>query len=284
MIAGLLHSLRAARDFQPQRFLRLTLGEQGIGWVRRAEAECLRAWPGAFGFSEEEISLKPLAEQGLTSVLEEVARSLQRDGAVRGWRGETYAVRVVEGGEPLFHIERAAMRFFGLRFAAAHLNGHAGEGADARILVARRATSKSIDPGMLDNLVAGGILSGEQAWQALLRECDEEAGIPAALAKAARPAGALRVCREVPEGLNDEVLHIHDLELPRDFTPRNTDGEVSEFLSLDAAALLGRVAHGEMTVEAGLVAVDFALRHRLMRDESGEIGALVGACRDATSA
>ena len=89
--------------------------------------------------------------------------------------------------------------------------------------------------------------------------------------------------RDVPEGLDSEILHVYDLALPADFTPRNTDGEVSEFLSLDAAALLERIAGGEMTVEAGLVAVDFALRNGLVQDESGKLSALVEACRDPTA-
>ena len=166
--------------------------------------------------------------------------------------------------------------------AAAHLNGHTGEGAQLRILVARRAAAKAIDPGMLDNLVAGGVRSGEDAWQTLLRECGEEAGIPIALAEGAKPAGTLHVCREVAEGLHRETLFIHDLALPADFTPRNTDGEVSEFLSFEAEKLLERIAREEMTVEAGLVTVDFALRHGALRDTDRSMGVAVEACRRLT--
>ena len=135
---------------------------------------------------------------------------------------------------------------------------------------------------MLDNLVAGGVRSGQDAWQTLLRECGEEAGMALALAEKARPAGALRVCREVAGGLHSEILYIHDLPLAADFAPRNTDGEASEFLSLDPAALLERIARGEMTVEAGVVAVDFVLRHGLLRDTDPAIGAAVARCLDAS--
>ncbi|MEK7863086.1 MAG: NUDIX domain-containing protein, partial [Chloroflexota bacterium] len=191
---------------------------------------------------------------------------------------ETYAVRADAGGEPLFHLERAAMRFFGLTSSAAHLNGFVLQNEMPAIWIARRAASKAIDPGMLDTLVAGGVPSGQDPWQTLLRECGEEAGMARALAEKARPAGVLRVCREVPEGLHSEILYVHDLALPPDFTPRNTDGEVSEFLALDPAQLLTRIARGEMTVEAGLVAVDFVLRHGLLRDSGGTLRAAVEAC------
>jgi 8-oxo-dGTP pyrophosphatase MutT (NUDIX family) len=283
MIEGLLRAVRAARDFQPRRYLRLALGGCEVGWVRRDQAERLRAWPDLFVFSDEKIRLRQAEEPALSAAIDSVAQSLARDGAVRGWRGETYAVRAATDGAPLFRIERAAMRFFGLRFAAAHLNGFVLQNENPIIWVARRSSTKAIDPGMLDNLVAGGVLSGEQPGEALLRECGEEAGIPPELAEKARPAGALRVCRDVPEGLNDEVLHIHDLALPADFSPVNADGEVSEFRPLGAPALFECISGGEMSVEAGLVAADFALRHGLVRDGTGTLGAAILACRDVTS-
>jgi len=135
---------------------------------------------------------------------------------------------------------------------------------------------------MLDNVVAGGVTSGEDAGQTLLRECGEEAGIPRTLAQEARPAGVLRIGRDVPEGLNSEVLHAYDLELPPDFRPRNEDGEVSEFLQLDSRTLIERIAGGEFSAAAGLVAADFVLRRGQLQDEDGAIRAAIDACRVPT--
>lgn len=264
MIEGLLRALRAARDFRPQGYLPLLLGADSIGWVRRDLADRLRVWPEAFELSVKEIQLRPAVEAVLSARLVEVAQALADDGVIHGWRGETYAVRAKEGGAPLFHLERASMRFFGLTSAASHLNGYVIENKNLNICIARRAATKAIDPGMLDTLVGGGIPSGEDAWRTLLRECAEEAGIPAALAEKATPAGTLRVCREVPEGLHSEILYAYDLELPADFTPHNNDGEVSEFLNLEPAPLVERIARGELTVEAGLVAADFLQRRGLI--------------------
>lgn len=267
MIEGLHERLAAARAFRPERFLRLELDADGIGWVRRDQASRLRAWPEVFKFEKNCISLVAAPEPALSEATAKVARALAREGAIRGWRDETYAVRTEVGGDALFHIERAAMRFFGLTSSASHLNGYRGESGRMRILIARRAPTKTIDPGLLDNLVAGGVPSGQEPWQTLLRECGEEAGIARELAQSARPAGVLQVCREVPEGLHSELLYVHDLELPAGFEPRNADGEVSEFMALDAGTLLQRIARGEMTVEAGLVAADFVSRHGLDREK-----------------
>ena len=283
MIEGLLRALRAARDFRPQGYLPLVLGADSIGWIRRDLAGRLTAWPEVFEVFAPNIQLRPAAEAVLSARMAEVASALARDGVIRGWRGETYAVRAGEGGAALFHLERAAMRFFGLTSSAAHLNGFVVQNENPSIWIARRAATKAIDPGMLDTLVGGGVPSGEDAWRTLLRECAEEAGIPVALAQLARPAGVLRVCRGVPEGLHSEILYIFDLALPAGFTPRNADGEVSEFMALDAAQVFERIARGELTVEAGLVAADFALRHALVKDANRAIGAAIEACRVATA-
>ena len=45
---------------------------------------------------------------------------------------------------------------------------------------------------MLDNMVAGGIASGIGIFETLVKECQEEAGIPEALAKKAAPVGMIR--------------------------------------------------------------------------------------------
>ena len=279
MLEGLIERLLAARDFRPQGYVPLELGAERIGWIRRDQADRLRAWPRVFEFSEKKILLRPAPEAVQSAALAEVARALARDGAIQDWRGETYAIGARAGAAPAFHLERSAMRFFGFTSSAAHLNGFVSENDDQTILIARRASTKSIDPGMLDTLVAGGVPSGQDAWQTLLRECGEEAGIAQSLAGRSRPAGVLQVCREVPDGVHSEFLHVFDLTLPAGFAPRNADGEVSEFMALAADRLLERVARGEFTLEAGLVAADFILRHGLLRDADPRLGAAVERCR-----
>jgi 8-oxo-dGTP pyrophosphatase MutT (NUDIX family) len=279
MDVKLLHALRAALDFNRQAYLPMTLRGRQVGWVRRDRAKRLLAWRDVFKVSEGEIQLLPAGEPALSAAFAQVSQALAGEGVVRGWRGETYAIRAEGGGEVLFHIERAAVRFFGLTSSAAHLNGYFLQNKISITWIARRAATKATDPGMLDNLVAGGVTAGEDAWQTLLRECGEEAGIPGELAQDARPAGALRICRDVPEGLNSEVLHAYDLPLPPGFRPHNEDGEVSEFQAMDARTLTERIAGGEFSVAAGLVAADFLLRHGQLQDEDGEIRAAIDACR-----
>ena len=47
-----------------------------------------------------------------------------------------------------------------------------------KIWVPRRAKTKQTYPGMLDNTVAGGMATGEDSYECLVRESEEEASLP----------------------------------------------------------------------------------------------------------
>ncbi len=208
----------------------------------------------------------------------EVARTLSERGELTAWRDERYAVAQAFGDEPLFLIERAAARYFGIETRAVHVNGVVGHGAETRMWIARRSAAKAIDPGMLDNLVGGGIAAGATAHETLIKEAWEEAGIPKTLAAAALPAGEVRVCREQPDGLQRETVYVHDLWLPTDFTPVNQDGEVVEqrLLDFDEAASLIAQRDGTdvVTGDASLVILDFLLRQGWIPRDAPEYAAL----------
>jgi 8-oxo-dGTP pyrophosphatase MutT (NUDIX family) len=266
----LLERIRAARDFESGRFVRLE-ADGPIGWIRRDFVARLTRWPECFAIDEGSVRLRPQGEADRTAALAQVTRALAEDGTIPGWRDETYAI---PHDAPLFHIERAAVDFFGLTSAASHLNGWVRSAGGLRIWIARRSATKSIDPGFLDTLVGGGIPSGQDASQTLLRECHEEAGIERELAMRSSATATLEVRHEVPRGLHSEILYAHDLELPADFRPRNVDGEVAEFMLLSAAETADRVASGEFTVEAGLVTLDFLLRTAAIAPDPALIAAL----------
>ena len=230
--------------FRPQLYVPLALGGRRIGWLRPELGARLAAWPTVFSATPERVTL--LKPDALMPVLEELAE----DGFIPGWRNERYRI------EDLFDIERAAARPFGLTTQAVHVNGICG----GRMWLARRSATKPIDPGMLDNLVGGGLTAGLTADEVLVKEAWEEAGIPADLARRAVFAGNVSVLREVPEGVQSETVHIYDLELPESFRPQNQDGEVSEFRLLTFAD----VERETLTYEATIVARDYLTRARAL--------------------
>ena len=224
--------------FRPERFVPLMAGNRRVGWLRPELAARLGAFEEIFASSADRVTLR--APEGLAPVVEQLAD----EGFIPGWRNERYRI------EDLFEIERAAARPFGLTTEAVHLNGIVGE----RMWLARRSATKPIDPGLLDNLVGGGVSAGFSIQDTLTKEAWEEAGIPAELAARATRGGTVRVLREVPEGVQSEVVHVYNLLLPETFTPRNQDGEVQEFRLASFAEVRAR---DDMTHEAKLVALDY---------------------------
>jgi 8-oxo-dGTP pyrophosphatase MutT (NUDIX family) len=233
-------------SFKASRYVPFMAGGRRIGWLQPELAARLASFQNVFSAGAERIDL--LDAEGLTPVVE----ALAKEGFIPGWRNERYRIA------DLFDIERAAARPFGLTTQAVHLNGVAGE----RMWLARRSAAKPIDPGMLDNLVAGGISVGFTIESTLVKEAWEEAGIPAELARKAQPGGTLAVLREVPEGVQSETILIYDLELPEDWHPRNQDGEVCEFKLVTFAEVERHVVTCALTYEAGLVARDYLKRRR----------------------
>ena len=252
----------AARAFDVSRFLPLHAAGVQVGWVRRDHAERLKAWPDVFQETAGGLMLaSDLADsESRSAALALVVRALAEQGVITGWRDEQYAVMEEFGKPPLFHIERAAARFLGVTTFAAHMNGYVGSGQTCRMWLARRSATKPIDPGMLDNLVGGGIPAGASVRETLVKEGREEAGISPELMATAVATGSVRILRAVPEGAQSEIIFVYDLELPPDFQPRNEDGEVAEFnlTRIDEVAKLIELG-SEMTLDSSLVIMKFLM-------------------------
>ncbi|MGE8657589.1 MAG: NUDIX domain-containing protein [Achromobacter sp.] len=194
----------------------------------------------------------------LDAVLEQAAQLLRQANCLRGWRDEL--LDVLDGDNALGVIERAAVRPLGLLTKAVHLNAWTPDG---RIWIARRALSKSTDPGMWDTLVGGLAGSGESLETALVRECGEEAGLDAPdLARRTPLRTILRIHRRLPEGYQVEDVLTSTCVLAADARPANRDGEVMEIAAVDVDTVVRRVAEGEFTLEAALVIIEDIMQRR----------------------
>lgn len=245
----------------------LSVGGDTVGWVDDARARRLAGFPRVFLVSESQVEVQPsLADVASRSAaFADVAAALAAEGALSAWRDERYAVAPSFGGPPWFLLERAAARYFGVHTWAAHLNGLTRLRGELRMWLSRRSPAKAIDPGLLDNLVGGGIAFGMGVAAAVEKEAWEEAGIVSEIARSARAQGSVAVFRARPDGIQRETIFVHDLELPATFTPENQDGEVVEQRLVTLAEAMRLVARPDgpdtVTAEASLVIVDCLLRH-----------------------
>jgi 8-oxo-dGTP pyrophosphatase MutT (NUDIX family) len=261
-----LHARLAAALAPPTApLIPLVVDGRRVGELTEARARRLAAFGDVFATDGARLAFVASLDDApaRTRALERVARTLADEGALTAWRDERYEARAGEGLPVAFALERAAARYFGLRTSAVHVNGLVDNGG-AAMWIARRSADKAIDPGLLDNLVGGGMAAGASVADTLVKEAWEEAGIDADLARTARSAGTLHVRRLRPDGLQHETIHVHDLWLPPAFVPVNQDGEAVEhrLVPLDTMAALLANAEGPdvLTADATLVAVDALLR------------------------
>jgi len=239
-----------------------------VGSVARAHLAALRRWPQWLQVYDDAVTLLA-APAARDDVLARINDALRADGLIRAWRDESFPLYTVHGRPIDAAMERAAMRFWGALTVGAHCNGYVTDShiRPASLWIARRSFSKATDPGRLDNLVGGGVPVGQTPRETLVREAWEEAGLTPRQMHGLARGRVLRLLREIPEGLQREWIHVYDLALPVGLTPRNQDGEVAEVHLHPLADALALAAGDEMTVDAALVTLDFALRHRLLDDD-----------------
>ena len=241
------------------------IDEKTVGSVARTHLDALAAWPSWLQLSADSVRLR-CAAPDRDAALAEMNAALHRQGFILGWRDETYALVDPLTLRPLASLERAASRFWGTLTFGAHANGYVCDqlGRPAHMWIARRSLGKATDPGKLDNLIGGGVPRGQSARETLVREGWEEAGLTPDQMQAALPGRVVRLLRDIPEGLQNEWLYVFDLPLPPHVLPSNQDGEVAAVALEPMAVALAQAAGDEMTVDASLVVLDFALRHGLL--------------------
>lgn len=249
-------NLRAyQRPTEPAR--RVRIADHECGWATQAACDALRDLPQVV-HSRQTLDIMPGGRPSpeLDACLAVVAQTLREAECLRGWRDELLDVRAESG--VLGRIERAACRPLGLRTRAVHLNAWTSRG---KLWIARRATSKSTDPGMWDTLVGGLVGAGEQPDLALTRECAEEAGLAESdIAQRGALRTILCMHRQLPEGYQVEDLMVADCVLADDVVPQNCDGEVSEIKTVTTQEALAMVQAGAFTLEAALVIVEDIMR------------------------
>lgn len=237
----------------------LTISARVAGWVTAKATASLRGLPGVRIEDEAvHISASTSPRLSLNAVLARVAQVLDEAGCIRAWRDEM--LDVVGEGRRLAAIERGAMRPLGLLTRAVHLNAWTPQG---ELWIARRALTKSTDPGKWDTLVGGLVGAGEALDTALVREAAEEAGLtPQAMAGHSPSRIILRMHKRLPEGYQVEDLFISECVLDDGVALANQDGEVSEFRRAGVEEVLSLMRARAFTAEAELVLLE-GIRGRL---------------------
>ena len=260
-LAKLLHHISAVHNaFLPGERLVFCAGPHHIGFLRPDLAAKLAALEPRITVDAGRVTL-PLE---LLPKLNELAASL---GIPK--RFENFDIRETADSAVLGVLDRGALPSFGVIGVGVHLNGLVRRADGWHVWIGRRAADKKLDPGKLDNLVAGGVPAGLTPFETLLKEGEEEAALPEALTAQARQVARFSYDMERAEGLRRDVIYAYDLDLPEDFQPHPSDGEVEHFDLWPLPRVLKVLSTtDEFKFNVALVLTDLLLRFGLIEGQA----------------
>ncbi len=274
--------IEACRRWTPEDYLPFRVDGRRVGRIRRDFAPRLEPFDEVFDLSDAAVALKARYAdfESRSAALREVVVALNAAGVKLRLRDEDYAVHADWSEPPLLRLERGAVPLFGTCGFGIHVNGFVRKDDGLHLWVGRRSMDKATAPGKFDHIVAGGQPYGLSLQENLIKESAEEASIPAELASRGRPVGAVSYITEMAEGLRHDLLYCYDLELPADFEPVCSDGEVEEFYLWPLARVLEVLEAGDdFKFNVALVNIDFLIRHGVIGPERPDYPALVHGLR-----
>ncbi len=279
---SLLDRVETCRRWRPEAYRPFMIGERRLGRVTHDFARRLADFPQVFEVAEAAVTLAPGLDDFArrTAAVAEVLAILRDSGEIAIWRDEPYPVLRQWDEAPLMTIERGAVPYFGVRGFGVHMNGLVQKPEGLFMWVGKRSLNKPTGPGKLDHLVAGGQPHGIGIRENLIKECAEEADIPESLARLARPVGMISYICEQPDGLRDDICFCYDLDLPADFTPRNTDGEVEAFYLWPIEQVMQVLSEtDDFKFNVALVNIDCLLRRGLLSPDAADYQAIASGLR-----
>ncbi|XP_021916856.1 uncharacterized protein YJR142W isoform X3 [Zootermopsis nevadensis] len=245
-----------------------------VGLVRPDVMLQLLRYPDVFHIQPDSVELNPAFRDydDRSSKVEAVLRECRSNNvfiALKGWRDECFEVRTVFSNHSLLKMDRSATCLFGIRNYGVDINGYVMDPEKGLcIWLQQRSATKQTWPGKWDNMVGGGLSVGYGILETAAKEAAEEASIPAELIAKLRPAGCVSFFFESERGLFPNTEFVFDLELPADFVPSNSDGEVEAFELLPAKEALEKVFSSDFKTTSCPVVIDFLIRHGLISPET----------------
>jgi hypothetical protein len=264
-----LEKVNLCNRWQPSRFAPFTVAGTQVGWLTAERVSALADHREIFTPAHGGIALsRALATpQARTKAFKEIAPALRASGHFPGLRKELHAVKNRWSEKEHFRLDRGLVPAFGVRAYGVHVNGFVTKRDGLHVWIGTRSTDRMVEPGKLDNIVAGGQPAGLSLIKNVIKECKEEASIGAARARTAKPASVITYVCERDDGLRADTLFCFDLEMPRTEKPKPSEEIASyELMPIGEALRLVR-STDRFKFNVNLVMIDFAIRRGFITPE-----------------
>ncbi|KAL8713015.1 MAG: hypothetical protein Q9220_002875 [cf. Caloplaca sp. 1 TL-2023] len=208
-----------------------------------------------------------MQNQVIEATLKE-AKTMGTFKVLEKWRNELYTVH---GPDQIIKMERSGSPLFGIVTYGVHMTTYLNDRDGMKIWVPKRAKGKTYG-GLLDNTVAGGLATGEQPSECIVREAAEEASFPEKVVRAtAKACGTISYfsLRDVRAGgetglLQPEVQFVYDMEVGADVVPKPCDDEVEDFRLWTVPEVQQALSEGLFKPNCALLLLDFFVRHGIL--------------------
>ncbi len=260
---GYLRHVRACNNFNKRDKTTWIIDNKRVGYVRDDMLSYVLK-SGIFCKNGDNLELISTLNNfdSRTEALDKFSQKAFDDGITNIFMNEPYGVRNSPSSEPLCLVDRSVSTLLGIISFGQHMNGYVNTDDGLKMWIARRSNTKGYYPRKLDHIVAGGLYHGISEEENLQKECYEEAGIEKELASKAKSVGLVSYHHEYRLGGSEDIIYCYDLELPTDFVPRCTDGEVEEFYLMSIEEVMDLVKNSdEFKLNCNLVITDFLIRH-----------------------
>jgi hypothetical protein len=265
-----LDRIEACNRWDRTKFRPFIVGGVQVGWLTRERVAALKKHRDVFVAAQGGIALhrKLSTPKARTKALKDIAPALAATKLFPSLRKELYAVKNRWSEKEHFRLDRGLVPAFGVRAYGVHVNGFVRKRDGLYLWIGTRTTDRPVEPGKLDNMVAGGQPAGLSLAKNVAKECEEEAFIGAKRAATARPVSVITYCCERDRGLRADTLFCFDLEMPRGEKPKASE-EIAAFHLMPATEVLHLVRSTKrFKFNVGPVIVDFAIRHGLITPEN----------------
>ncbi|ONM54218.1 Nudix hydrolase 20, chloroplastic [Zea mays] len=148
------------------QFVKFSVEDQVVGYIHKGFIEHIRDFHDVFTIvmddngsnTVEHVSLQSSLRtpEDRTHAIGSVIKSLGE--LIPGIRNELYPVTSSYGMPVYFSLERAAAPYFGIKAYGVHMNGYVEKDGQKFLWIGKRSDVKQTYPGMLDHLVAGGLV------------------------------------------------------------------------------------------------------------------------------
>ena len=236
-------------------------------WQIDHEKRCIAPAPTRDDHTQEDVIRDTLEKAKARNIFE----------VLKGWRNELYPIYgPYSSRKPMLSMERAGSALFGINSYGVHMTIYVNSPQGLKIWVPRRARNKQTYGGMLDNTVAGGLSTGEEPFDCLVREAAEEASLSEQLVRSnAKPCGTVSYfhIRDPRAGgesglLQPECQYVFDMEIGAEVIPKPGDNEVEDFYLWTVDEVKRALAEGQFKPNCAAVLLDFFIRHGILTAEN----------------